>query len=290
MENESDAQARLKKARKELAATESEYFVMLKTLLKEKPQAGAKLFFEALLKKGDLSNNPMSPLFKAVNGDDSDVDKRLWGDVAEIALSQINGEKKERQEYVPLTQLIEESFYYSDHTLQVEAERAQDRSDFKHRVLRRLEYEFGSATLTACTLVNQGIPIFERSELGEFLQTSSENKDVAYIFMKGHYYDLTPSGNHQEWAKNYYFKNEHLLIHRKFFDGFEGDDEVLRLRRDAFRAHIGLINRPEATEDAFLRGRHQTKLMKVLQKLLDRYYGDRDVSPVSVAFGFRVRG
>lgn len=271
MENESDAQVRLDKNRKELAATETEYFVMLRALLKENPRVAAKFFFEALLKKGDLSNNPVTPLFRA----DSDVDKRLWGDVAEIALSKLSGEKKERQEYVPLTQLIEESFNYSNSTIQFEADRAQDRHDFKRRVLRMLEKEFASATLTACMLVNQGMPVFRHSESGAFVQTSTENMDVAYIFMKGHYYDLTPSGNHQEWAKNYYFKNEHLLVHRKFFDGFEGGDEVLRLRRDAFRAHIGAIDHQQDNGNAFFSGRQETKLMKILRKVLVRYYGDQ---------------
>lgn len=277
MDTESSAEARVKEAREQLAATQAEFFLYLQKFFRETPQEAQKSFFEALLKKGDLSKNPLCTLFKVTrdfHGDEIDVEKTLWGDLAEIVLNKINGIEKERAEYVPLIQIIEEDFHFSESTFDWEIQRVKNHHEFVRSVLHSLEDYFSSAIFFPCKLVYQGMPLFECYESGEFVKTPVGNMDANYIFMKGHYADSSPSGSYPEWAKKYYFKNEHLLAHKHFFDGFEGSDEALQVRREAFRAHIGMIEHQGTTEDVFPSEFLQSKLMKLLLKVLERYYGD----------------
>tara|TARA_R110002073_G_scaffold300930_1_gene468297 strand:- start:533 stop:1024 length:492 start_codon:yes stop_codon:yes gene_type:complete len=116
-----------------------------------------------------------------------------------------------------------------------------------------------------------------------FSRVCTTDSDFIYIFMSGYYQNFKNIGCYPDWARRYYFSNKIFDTHRQFFDGFDGDDTSLQLRRAAFRKSIGEkdvsikaheenISLPNET---FLNGVHGTKLMKIQKKVLNCFYGDQ---------------
>lgn len=212
---------------------ETELFITIQRLAEKKPEVLEKLFFEALLEKGSLSENP----FKSLVG--SDVDRRIYGDLANIILNKIDNIKYKENEYLSLTQIIEDDFCYYKSAVQVAAMGSDDIKKFKHTLLHSHENSFGSSILYMCSLVYEGMPIYTKNGLDEFIKVPEDDNDYIFIFMRGGYSEFSPTGHYPEWIKKYFFKNKHLDAHRLFFVGFEGDNEALIARRVAFRIHIG---------------------------------------------------
>lgn len=228
--------------KEELIKAEAELFLSAQRLAIEHPKVFAKMFFEALIKKGDMSVNPFAFLFAIhvdINGEECDTDKRLWGDLAGIVLNKIDGIEVVRKEYVPLTQIIEENFYFDVCFYSLTITQPPNLEQMKRRILSELEERLAISVLCPCWLINQGVPIYKQNDLEEFSKVPDSDNDFIYLFMTGKYSESGHTGQYPEWAKKYFFKNEHLGAHRRLFDGFDGDEESLLLRRTAFRTHIG---------------------------------------------------
>ncbi|MES2367496.1 MAG: hypothetical protein V4563_16590 [Pseudomonadota bacterium] len=265
----SDAEGRLATERAKHAALKIEFYSRLKATIEKTPNELTKFYLEVVLQIDDPEQNPFSCCLK------SGSHKELFGDLAKIIISKIDGLNEDRNEYVPLTRIIADYFHYGEYSISAVAHRSKNLDDFLYEFIHSFEEDFAYSCLYPCTLVNQGMVLYRQNDSGVFSRVSDEDRHFKYMFMKGHYGEITLTGNYPEWTKEYYFKNEHILAHRRFFDGFEGDAETLQLRRKAFRAHIdeGDIDNPKAENKDSLKNRYESRLMGLLAKVQDRYYG-----------------
>ena len=140
---------------------------------------------------------------------------------------------------------------------------------------------FSNEITKICTIVYQGLPLFKKSENDEYLQVNDTDPNFIYIFMNGYYKDIKEIGCYPKWFLGFYFKESQLETHKQFFDGFEGDDESLRVRRIAFRKSINedevFNNKQDSdkTTTADKLNHHHTRLLKIQEKVIEHFYGNQ---------------
>lgn len=267
----------MNKKSEKLASLEAEHFSLMQKGIEKYPAEFAKYFFEALLQKGDLINNPFNSFF---NKKGIDGEQRLYGDLAQIVINKIEDYRREESEYTPLTQVIEDEFYFDKSDIRLSSSRTKSLREFKLDLISKLEENFGVAVLFVHIYVYQGVPLYIKNDLNEFTEVSESDPRFVYIFMNGHYQSLSSRGDYPEWVREFFFRNEHLEFHKHFFSGFEGDDETLKIRRKAFREAICrkdiCICTYETDKSAsnVVFDHHDTKLMRIQKEVLNRFYGE----------------
>lgn len=262
------------------------FYAYLKKTIEDYPEALTKLFYEAILQIGDLSNNPFSKEFGyGVNPLVNEIAQNTWGDIARIRINQMIGQKckKSINDFILLTDLIDENLPFDD--IYMASYNSSNFASFKNYVLRIASYQFRDEISKICTFVYQGLPLFKKNEneKNQFLKISETNFDYIYIFMSGYYQNLKAVGCYPKWICGFHFNNFQLDIHKQFFDGFDGDDESLRIRRKAFRNAIGEEDIFPASQETYKfiphkmasHGNHETKLMRIQKEVLKRFYGDQ---------------
>ena len=108
--------------------------------------------------------------------------------------------------------------------------------------------------------------------------------------MKGYYYERELVTDFPFWSLKYYFKEEHIQLHKRFFKGYV-NYEILPMVRVAFRKeineekisfdssnfgvqdkyHCSISVNDEVINENF----HFTKLMKIQKKVIERFYGEQ---------------
>jgi len=145
-------------------------------------------------------------------------------------------------------------------------------------------------------MVYRGLPFYEKNAHDGFSIVHDTNHDYVYLFMNG-FYTTSPamernSGGKYKirflprypvptWVMKYYLNNSQLVVFSEFFSEYVLDDEqTIQLRRTAFRKAIGVkdvfICAYETNKSALnsVFGHHDTKLMRIQKKIIERFYGD----------------
>lgn len=257
-----------------------EFYVNLQKLLEDSPEILTRCFYEAILQIGDLSVNPFSAKFGfETNAFCNEVAQEIWGDIPKIRINQLNGVKKDSEnEFISLTDLIKENFPFYSNQIYMASYNSQNFSRFIDYIHTTDCYHLRDEITKICTAVYQGLPLFKKTN-DDYLQVADTDPDFVYIFMNGYYENLKTISRYPKWILGFHFKNSQLEIHKHFFDGFNGSDEALKVRRTAFRKAIGeedvFSSKPEPNKDTLtdIVDSHSTKLLKIQKKVLDRFYG-----------------
>lgn len=175
-------------------------------------------------------------------------------------------------EYIPLKDWIStqmpQQYPYAGHYTRPENDRILSTFFLK------CEEDFGYAILRACTLVYQGMPLYEIADGAQtFTQVSFEHHDYIYLAQKGKRSDTHETGEFPDWAEKYFIKREHLAAHKIFFSGERPEQKETDILRIAYRQYIGISSAPQERLPANNR-EHKTKLLDIVDQVISRYYGD----------------
>ncbi|SDZ02997.1 hypothetical protein [Nitrosomonas sp. Nm33] len=261
----------------------NEFFACVREWAELSPIELTKSFLEEILQEGDLSKNPFkSKLRNPLLGLGNDYE-----DLAKIFINKINGYKSGINEYIPLIQVMENHIFYEEIDIRNIVTRAEDINFFKFGLFNYLKDSLLYSVFFIYDFVFKGVPLYKKNDLDEFIKVPDSDNQFIYFFMSGYYQEQKSSGRYLEWAKEYFFKNSHLEIHKHFFeanfDEYQGTNyETIKLRRSAFRKHIGekdvffgAQENKSAIDKTISHGYHETKLMRIQKEVLERYYGNQ---------------
>lgn len=243
-------------------------------LIEQKPKYFVQCACEALL--GILHENNLNPFLP--NGKDSLLgpDHYLVHHYLCLAcalLASIDDKRRPdiNTEYIPLENWIFTQME-EPHPHASEYRNAEDNS-ILFTFFSSNEENFGTAILSACYLVYQGIPLYESVDDGQtFRQIPFDHHDYIYLEQKGRRSDATITGRLPDWAKTYFVKRDHLAAHKVFFGGDKPGPEQTFILRHAYRQHIGITSKPKQPTPAA--HTHRTKVLDLVDEVIARYYGE----------------
>lgn len=106
---------------------------------------------------------------------------------------------------------------------------------------------FDEALDRACRCVQQGMPLYERSENDTYVQVPLDDPDYTYLSKKAEYFETggmatERPGMFPKWAERYFIKWGHLLERERFFGWWKQyhSDEATKVLRGALRRSIGI--------------------------------------------------
>jgi hypothetical protein len=137
--------------------------------------------------------------------------------------------------------------------------------------------EFDEALERICRCVQQGVPLYERTDSGEFRALPFEHPDCTYLLKKAEYDETGGAaserpGQYPLWAERYFLKWGHLAERDRFFGGWQRyhTPEAMTILRDALRRRLGFAAAEAAASDDGTRRKFKTQLSAIVDQILSR--------------------
>lgn len=266
--------------RAEYAEMLAEHAWRIQELACEAPRVLARMICEAAL------GIPSEKNFLCLTDKDREVFMRLYPDLPSQILADLTNKENRPQGverpplpcvhgFVKLRDWIEH--YTSFREIPGWKFTSAENTRIMHTFFDYHESSFGNDVGNATQLVYNGVPLYEHNEsTGQYIAIPFTHEDYVYLAKKGEHCDYGPTASFPYWAKKYYVYREHLDQHRIFFSGVEIGDkpEKVATLRDSFRRHIGF----DAASKAVSARAHRTKMMGILERVLEHFYG-KDFDP-----------
>ena len=236
-----------------------------------------------------------------------------WQYVAEIVINKINPLNEEvinEKEYICLKHLLKSEFQIMENSIGLAKQRCGGKGHYTNDYLHFLEIFFEllmgqiyEIYFYFCWIVFRGLPLYKKVDVNKFLKVDDYDPDFLYIFMNGFYKTYPaqkrfPTNKYASnllsrfsffdpapWIEKCYFNTEQLSKFNEFHvkpEYASEDEQTLHLRRAAYRKAIGLnddFNLPDITKfvvkNKILPNSHETKLMRIQRKVIERFYGDQ---------------
>lgn len=179
------------------------------------------------------------------------------------------------EKYISLKQFIEKNWSVRPYFFSPSFT-STDRYALIVEFYRNFEDDFDFAVRSVSETLSQGVPLYSQNELTQvFEAVPYDDEEYIYIRKKTDFGYSERTHYFPNWANRYYVQQDHLKAHRVFFSGFEGDQDEAAILKNAFLRHIGFENYGllEASTKRGPSRRHKTKLLSLVDNVIERYYG-----------------